>query len=246
MLHADQWTPSKFAKRGGRWRASTDRREVGVGSRLHADRVVALYERHLPGYARGALIDLGCGKVPLYGLYGPLVDRVTCVDWSRSAHGSRHLDLEADLSRPLPLPNAGFDTVILSDALEHVAEPRHLWAEMGRLLRPGGCVLMNVPFLYGLHEVPDDHGRYTSFALRRMAGEAGFEVELLEAVGGSLHVLADLLAKHVAHVPAVGGMLALLLQGAVGALDRLRWGQRFAALSAERFPLGYFLVARRR
>ena len=246
MLDADKWAPSKYVRRGQRWRAAFDRSELGVASRLNADRVVALYEAHLPAYARGTLVDLGCGRVPLYGLYRHLVDSVTCVDWAHSPHGTRHLDVEADLSRPLPFPQAAFDTVILSDVLEHVPEPQHLWAEMARLLRPGGHALLNVPFLYGLHELPNDYGRYTSFALRRMADEAGFEIEILQTVGGSLHVLADIVAKHLAHVPVLGAPFAVALQGLVGCLDGLRWGQRFAALSAERFPSGYFVVARRR
>ncbi len=246
MLDSDKWRPSKYVQRGGRWRASRDPAALGPASRLNADLVVALYERHLPGVARGALVDLGCGSVPLYGLYGPHVDSVTCIDWANSPHPSRHLDLQADLSVPLPLPGASFDTVILSDVLEHVPEPRHLWAEMARLLRPGGRVLMNVPFLYGLHEVPHDYGRYTSFALRRMADDAGFDVEELVAAGGSLHVLANLLAKHIVHLPLLGAPIALLLQGCAALPDRWGWGRRFAALSAERFPLGYFMVARRR
>lgn len=246
MRDSDKWRPSKYVRRGGRWRASRDPAVLGPASRLNADLVVALYELHLPGLAQGALVDLGCGSVPLYGLYGPHVDSVTCIDWANSPHPSRHLDLQADLSTPLPLADRSFDTVILSDVLEHVPEPRHLWAEMARLLRPDGCVLMNVPFLYGLHEVPHDYGRYTSFALRRMADEAGFDVEQLVAAGGSLHVLANLLAKHLVHLPLLGTPLALALQGCAALPDRWAWGRRFAALSAERFPLGYFMVARRR
>jgi len=246
MRHPELWQPTKYHRHGKAWRGARDRRLLGVGSRLNADRVVAQYERHLPVHARGALVDLGCGTVPLYGLYAPHVSSVTCVDWPASVHGAQHVDVQADLAAPLPLPDAGFDTVILSDVLEHVPEPRHLWREMARLLRPGGHVLMNVPFLYGLHELPHDYGRYTSFALRRMADEVGFEVLLLEPVGGSLHVLADLLAKHLARLPVLGGALAAAVQGAVALADRTRAGARFASLSAERFPSGYFLVARRR
>jgi SAM-dependent methyltransferase len=246
MRQPDLWVPTKYVLHRGRWRGARDRSMLGVGSRLNADRVVALYEAYLPSYARGALLDLGCGTVPLFGLYRSLVGEVTCVDWFASPHATRHVDIETDLSLPLPLPSAGFDTVILSDVLEHVPEPRHLWAEIARVLRGGGHLLMNVPFLYGLHELPNDYARYTSFSLRRMADEAGLEVLRLDAVGGSLHVLADLLAKHLALLPLVGSPLARLAQGTVALLDRTGPGRRFATRSAERFPSGYFLVAQRR
>jgi len=245
MRHADRWIESKYVQRQGRLLASRNTAEVGVGSRLITDRIAALYGQYLPRYARGRLIDLGCGKVPLYGCYRSLVDVVTCVDWPQSVHSGGHLDLEADLSQPLPFADASFDTLILSDVLEHVPTPDALWSEMARLLAPGGHLLLNMPFLYGVHEAPHDYGRYTEYALRRFALQAGLEVPLLLPIGGSLHVLADLLAKHLAHLPAVGSALASAVQGLVALLDRSRFGQRVSARTGPRFPLGYFMVAHR-
>ena len=245
MRHADRWIESKYVQRSGRLVASRNTAEVGVASRLITDRTAALYDQHLPHYARGRLIDLGCGKVPLFGRYRGLVDEVTCVDWPHSVHVGHHLDLEADLSQPLPYVDASFDTIILSDVLEHVPTPEALWLEMARVLAPNGHVLLNTPFLYGIHEAPHDYGRYTEFALRRFARQAGLEVALLLPIGGSLQVLADLLAKHLAHLPVVGNALASAVQGAVALLDRSRFGQRVTARTGSRFPLGYFLVATR-
>ncbi len=249
MRHADRWIESKYVQRRGRLVASRHPAEVGVGSRLITDRIAALYDQHLPRYARGRLVDLGCGKVPLYGCYRRLVDDVTCVDWPQSVHAlpdrGSHLDLEADLSQPLPYADASFDTLILSDVLEHVPTPEALWSEMARLLAPGGHLLLNTPFLYGVHEAPHDYARYTEYALRRFARQAGLDVPLLLPIGGSLHVLADLLAKHLAHLPAVGNVLASAVQGAVALLDRSRFGQSVSARTGPRFPLGYFMVAQR-
>lgn len=245
MRNAESWSPTKYVPHRGRWRGSRDPAALGIGSRLHADRVVACYEAALPLFARGALLDLGCGTVPLHGLYARLVASSTCVDWAASPHSINHLDIEADLTRPLPLETSAFDTVILSDVLEHLPEPRALLAEVTRVLRPGGHLLLNVPFLYGLHELPHDYYRYTRFALTRLVGEAGLELLHLRAIGGSLHVLADLLAKHLVHLPLLGAPLAMVLQGAVGLLDRTGPGARLAERTAERFPAGYFLVARR-
>ena len=128
---------------------------------------------------------------------------------------------------------------------ERVPSPDLLWQEVARVLAPGGNALINVPFLYGLHEVPHDYGRYSAFALRRFAQQAGLQVSVLEAVGGSLHVMADLLAKHIAKVPLVGPATAISLQAAVRALDATAVGRRLADRSGRRFPLGYFVVASR-
>jgi len=244
MRNADRWQPSKYVRRHGRLVASRDVREVGVGSRLVADAVAARYDAALAHYARGRLADLGCGKVPLYGVYRHLVTSVTCVDWAASPHGALHLDREADLGAELPFADASFDTVILSDVLEHVPEPALLWRETARLLGAGGHALVNVPFLYGVHEAPHDYFRYTEFALRRFAERAGLQVLVLEPVGGSLDVLADLLAKHLAQLPLAGRGLAAAVQAVAQAVGRTGPGRRLAAKTAPRFPLGYFMVCR--
>lgn len=243
MRQADLWTESKYVKRDGRWVGSRDVQELGAGSRLIADRTAALYAEHLPRHARGRLVDLGCGKAPLHGIYRAWVSEVTCVDWPSSVHASPYLDHAVDLNGPLPFDDGAFDTIVLSDVLEHLAEPSLLWREMARVLAPRGHVLLNTPFLYGIHEAPHDYARYTEFGLRRFAVQAGLEVVLLAPVGGSLHVMADLLAKHLAHLPLVGAALASAVQGLVALADRFAWGRRFAQRSGERFPLGYFMVA---
>ncbi len=245
MRNADRWTESKYVRCNGQLLASRDRSEVGIGSRLVTDRVAALYAQHLPRYARGRLVDLGCGKAPLYGIYRTLVDSVVCIDWPKSVHASPYVDVAVDLGQPIPFADAAFDTVILSDVLEHLPAPERLWHEMARILAPGGHVLLNVPFLYGIHEAPHDYGRYTGFALQRFAALVGLDVVLLATVGGILHVLADLLAKPLAYVPLLGTPLAVGVQGAVSLLDRTAWGRRVAEETGRRFPLGYFMIVRR-
>lgn len=180
--------------------------------------------------------------MPLYGLYRTRVSEVTCVDWPQSAHASPHLDAAVDLNEALPFADGRFDTIVLSDVLEHLAEPAVLWREMARVLAPGGRLLLNTPFLYGVHEAPHDYARYTEFGLRRLAEQAGLEVLLLRPMGGSLHVMADLLAKHLAQLPLFGALLAAATQGAVALLDRTPLGRRIAARTQARFTLGHFMV----
>lgn len=239
MRNVEAWRPTKFVERGGRLRASLDPREVGVASRLMADAVAQAYEQHLPTVARGRLVDLGCGKVPLYALYRDRVEQAICVDWPQSMHGGQHLDHECDLNQPLPFGEAEFDTVLLSDVLEHIFEPQELCAEVARVLRPGGHLVCNTPFHYWLHEVPHDFYRYTGFALRRLAQDAGLEVTVLVSTGGAGCVLADLVAKQAQRVPALGKTIAVGVQ----ALARPR--MRAVDPAPELFPFGYFMVARK-
>jgi SAM-dependent methyltransferase len=243
MRDPESWRPSKFVLRGGRLRASADRSEVSAGSRLAAELVAEAFGTHLPVHARGRLLDLGCGKVPLYLVYGELVSETTCVDWSDSVHGSQHVDKACDLSEPLPFADASFDTILLSDVLEHLPEPEALWREMARVLRPGGTILVSVPFLYWLHETPHDFYRYTEFALRRFVERAGLELRHVEPLGGALEVLVDISAKVACRVRKIGTAAAMALQGVAGLLRRTPPGRALARATAPQFPSGYFLIA---
>ena len=132
MREVQKWAPSKYVFRNGRLSASRNPEEVGVGSRLITDLVAGYYQNNLPLHANGRLLDLGCGRVPLYELYRNHVTDTICVDWKNAFHNSTHLDLESDLSKRLPFEDEEFDTIILSDVLEHIQIPGiFLWKWQG-------------------------------------------------------------------------------------------------------------------
>lgn len=246
MKNQALWRPSKYTYRRGRLVASRDTREVGLASRLSADVIASCYQRHLPAHAKGRLLDLGCGKVPLYATYKSLVTECVCVDWANTAHKNEYLDQECDLTQALPFADGEFDTIILSDVLEHIPTPEHLCAEMARSLAVNGKLIMNVPFYYWLHEEPHDFYRFTEFALRRFVDLAGMELELLESTGGTPEIVADILAKNLVRVPVVGRMLASVVQSMTLWFVATRLGSKVSVATRKKFPFGYFLVAVKR
>lgn len=243
MKNPEQWKPSKYIYRNGRLIASRNPSEVSVSSRLVADLTAALYQEHLPNYASGKLLDLGCGKIPLYFVYREYADEYICVDWENTFHKNEHLDYECDITKPLPFGGDEFDTIILSDVLEHIPEPDQLWREMARILTPGGKLIMNVPFLYMLHEKPHDYYRFTEFALRRFADGSGLTVLEILPIGGSLEVLTDIFAKNVQPLPLIGEGIAIIVQALSTSFARTSLGRRTARKTSQYFPLAYFLVA---
>jgi len=243
MRNEQAWKATKYVRRNSRLVASHDPANVAVASRLISDLVAALYADSAGDHCSGHVIDVGCGKAPLYGVYRPHVKEVTCVDWKDSSGGPSFLDLEHDLTEPLPFASSTFDTVILSDVLEHIPNPQHLVAELARILTPGGKMLLNVPFFYCIHESPHDYHRYTEFALRRMLDQAGFRVLRLDAIGGLPEVWADLCAKTLALSPLIGSTIATSVQWMVALLSRTSLWKNVSRRTSGRFPLGYFVVA---
>ena len=168
------------------------------------------------------------------------------MDWGSSVHRNDYVDVECDLTKKLPFDECSFDTIIMSSVLEHIPEPALLWAEVARILRPNGRILMDTPFYYPLHEIPHDYYRYSSYALRRFAELHGFEVLQLEAIGGTPEILADIIAKHTQFIPVIGALVSGITQWFVLMFTRTSIGQKFSDKSSERFPLGYFMVAEKK
>jgi SAM-dependent methyltransferase len=73
-----------------------------------------------------------------------------------------------------------FDTAVLTNVLEHIADDGQALDQLYRLLRPGGALCVWVPafeFLYGPFDREiGHHRRYRKQALRRLAESHGFEV----------------------------------------------------------------------
>jgi SAM-dependent methyltransferase len=242
MKNEAQWQPTKFVFRNDAWVANTDAASVSVSSRLNVNLLARAMGQLIPAHARGHLLDLGCGTVPLYAVYKPLVASIFCVDWPDSPHSITHADLACDLSAPTPLEDGCADTVILTDVLEHVAAPARLLGEIHRLLRPGGKLIASVPFLYRLHEEPYDYHRFTRFAIQRMADQVGLKVVLLNAYGGGLDVVFDSFAKVIVDVHwRLGPMLAAGAQRFGEWFRDTRWAERLMA-QQEGMPIGYIFV----
>jgi len=147
-----------------------------------------------------------------------------------------HVDHECDLTTLLPCEDSTFDA-ILSDVLEHIPMPDHLWKQLARVLRPGGTVLMNVPFRYGIHAHPHDFRRYTEFALRRLVESSGLQIMDIKPIGGLVEVTADIAGKAVAKLPVAGRGMSAVIQAAGSAFGRGKT-RRVLQKSAHHFPLG--------
>jgi SAM-dependent methyltransferase len=244
MRNRTAWKPTKVCRQGGRFGASLDPRAVAVTSRLMVTVSVRHYESAIRHHARGRLLDLGCGYVPYFEIYSGLVEDNVCVDWENSFHKSPFVDLIANLNRPIPLQDESFDTILLTDVLEHISEPGLLVREISRLLRASGKAIIGVPFLYWLHEAPFDYHRYTEYGLKHLCDQAGLQIVSRETYGGAPEVMLDIVGKIFSFLP---GFSALIRPYSWLCLfvEKSKLVRRISKATAADLPLGYCFVAQK-
>jgi SAM-dependent methyltransferase len=80
--------------------------------------------------------------------------------WAFDIYPSSSTDFVAD-AHAIPLPDGCVDGVWVQAVLEHVLDPNRVVAEIHRVLRPGGIVYSEVPFMQQVHEGPYDFTRFT-------------------------------------------------------------------------------------
>jgi SAM-dependent methyltransferase len=137
--------------------------------------------------ARGVLLDVGVSEAPYRELFAPYVARYVGLEYPPSILDKQPemweilervkipVQVFGDGSR-LPFRDASVDTVLSTEVLEHVPRPELLVREMARVVKPGGKLLITVPFIQPLHELPSDFYRFTPSSLRLYAEHAGLEV----------------------------------------------------------------------
>ncbi len=71
------------------------------------------------------------------------------------------------------LPSGTVGTVLCVETFEHVYAIQDAFAEVFRVLQPGGAFLLTSPFHFRIHAYPDDYWRFTPSLLRRMMAPYG-------------------------------------------------------------------------
>jgi len=111
----------------------------------------------LPDFKSLSYLELGCGDgFILDALHqaGAKVRGTTYrnreTDYIRTRDYPEYLQVDGgvDLNKPLPYPDASFDVVYTTEVMEHVEGHRNFITEAGRVLKPGGYLVLTTPNLH--------------------------------------------------------------------------------------------------
>lgn len=146
----------------------------------------------------------------------------------------------------LPLASDRVSVVVTQETLEHIGDPTLVIKEIHRVLREGGLLYCQVPFVIGYHPCPGDFQRWTREGLSALLRQGGFQCrEVGIAVGpatGFYRILVEWWAVLFScawsklYLP-VKGVVALLFWP-IKLLDRLMT----QSPQADRIAGGYYII----
>jgi SAM-dependent methyltransferase len=115
------------------------------GRRLKADKVLAVIRDHFGSLGHLEALDLGCSTGIMASYYAEELAHVTGIDidedavaHARRAFARPNLTFEVRDGLSTGFPEGSFDVITCAHVYEHVPEAERLFAEIHRLLKPGG------------------------------------------------------------------------------------------------------------
>ena len=168
VLHANAYVASRLSPR------LTDLHYLAISDILAA---VQPFAREV----RGKLFDYGCGGAPYRSLFTGINEYVRA-DVTPGPDVDRLL-LASGLTEE---PSDRYDAVLSTQVLEHIADPAAYLRECGRILRPGGSLLVTTHGLFEEHGCPYDFHRWTARGLELAVAAAGLEVQSCHKLTGGV------------------------------------------------------------
>ena len=182
-------------------------------------------------------LNVGCGETKLH----PRILRFD-IDWGATPDS-------VGSAINLPFADGSFSVVVSQEVLEHVREPRKVLAELVRVLKPGGLVYLQAPFIIGYHAAPADYWRFTNEGLATLLESEGLVVETLEPAVGPGTGLYRIIVEFSAVFAARIFMPLYLPVKAVAAFvfAPLRWSDNWLSSGEQRWriPGGCLALARK-
>ena len=144
---------------------------------------------------KGKLLDIGCGTKPYENLCA--VDEYIGLEIDDEGNRNHsYADVFYD-GKIIPFDDKIFDSILSNQVFEHVFNPNEFLQEINRVTKVGGKLLLTVPFVWDEHEQPYDYARYSSFGLKYILNEQGFEIVEHKKSNNGLEVIFQLLNDYI-------------------------------------------------
>ena len=204
--------------------------------RLYLDECL---ERYKP-LMKGRVLDVGGKRVGKRGSFRPPMEAVQNWEYLNTDEST-----EPDYccnAEAIPLSNETVDTIIMTELMEYLPEPKKVLSEIYRIAKNSCNIFISIPLLNPIHgDYWADCVRYTPVMLHEMAEETGFHIIKIEPMGSVGAVIYDILRVATSYGDESGGLRrfsSLLLKSR----GLFRWIDKKTERQKKYINTGYFLI----
>ena len=197
-------------------------------------------EKHLG--KQGTTLNIGCGQ----DRYRKFIHgKVINLDIKQT----KAADIIADANQLKFKPNS-FDNVISIFSFYYLKNPFSMSRDISKILKKDGKFILVLPFLYPIHDIPEDRYRFTSFGIKTVL-EKYFNIESIKPIGSIFSmpsVLQYSLVKGIQSLFPKNRPLKLIISTITYPLFLIFKFSQILSLfdifdRSGRFPIAYFVVA---
>ena len=139
------------------------------------------------------VLDVGCGENPYY--HKSISSKIICLDLANTKKA--HIIGDA---MNLPIKKEKFEGIISVNSLYYCDDPSIAIEEFSRVLKKNGKLVLMMPFIYPIHDAPDDKYRFTKYGIMELLKD-DFEINQIKAVGGIFNLPAVILHSLMKGIP---------------------------------------------
>ncbi|MEK6949727.1 MAG: methyltransferase domain-containing protein [Nanoarchaeota archaeon] len=139
------------------------------------------------------ILDVGCGENPYY--HKGISSKVVCADIkpTKKAHFMGN-------AMSLPVKKEKFDGILSINALYYCSNPFKAIKEFAGILKKNGKLVLMTPFIYPIHDAPEDKYRFTKYGIIELLKD-DFEIKSIKAIGGIFNLPAVFFHSLIKGIP---------------------------------------------
>ena len=141
------------------------------------------------------VLDIGCGEKPYY--HKNIDAKIVCADIKQSK--KTHFICDAT---SLPIKRSKFDGVVCVNSLYYYDNPFKSIKEFADILKKNGKLIIVTPFIYPIHDIPNDKYRFTEYGIRELL-KNDFTVKEIKTVGGIFNLKSVFLHSLIKGIPMI-------------------------------------------
>ena len=148
------------------------------------------------------LLDLGCGSCPYRRSFEELNIDYKGIDFKNYSPNSSFESKEPEFyfdesykeNFKLPyIKNESYGIITAFQVLEHHENIDILFSEASRILKKGGYLILSFPFIWELHEEPNDFQRLTHYKIQKYCSKYNLRIIEQTKRGGAISTVSQLI-----------------------------------------------------